>query len=184
MTERKKKKNTTLRFVITIITVVVFNIIMLTITVFLLQSLPKKAEEIKKIRSLETKGVDDITIVQSEIQRSLPKVEKLESLFPDERELLSFVNKIDELKRAGIVTDFSFVSNDVIKDKLGFSGIPFAIEFTGSWSDVQKTVDGLFALPYFIRTIRVEAKATPESETIIYKYGGFLYVNENFYQNR
>jgi len=180
----KKKNNLSkYRFYIYLAIVLLGNVLVLAGLIFVLSQIPKKALEIQKIRSLQIKGYDDLKIVESEIERAIPKIKKIEALFPDESGLLPFINKIDDLKKRGIVTDFSFASGEVVKDKLGYLGIPFALELTGRFEEVRNVLEEIWKLPYLIRTIETSVKIQPEGGLVIYKYGGFLYVSQNFFQN-
>lgn len=160
------------------------NLLCVLIIVLLLGILPQKAEELKNLRSLNIQNASqlDTDSLEFEILDSQTKVEKLKALFPDDTGLLEFIKEIDKLKTEGLVTNFSFTSNDPVKDKTKFSGLPIVIEFKSSWIQIDSALKRLEALPFLIRAINLEIREAGEG-LIILKYGGILYVDKTFNGN-
>lgn len=149
-------------------------------TFYLLIKLPQKAGEIKEIRNLQLRESKDIEIAKTEVESSKTKYETLNSYLPDEEGVLNFIGKVDELKRQGIISNFSFSSSDVLKDKTGNLGLPFIVEVGGGWEQIKKAIEALEKIPYLIRAVQIDAQKASEEDFINFKYGGFLYVAEDY----
>jgi hypothetical protein len=161
---------------------IVLNFIFVIVLAFILSKLPGKAKELKELinQELQAEKVGGTQLVNLEIENMKPKTEKLEALFPDERGLVDFVRDLDELKNQGFITNFNFASKEPVKDKTGLYGVPVIIEFRGSWSQIGEGLLRLQNLPFMFRAVKVETEFKPLESVIQLKYGGFLYVNENF----
>ena len=155
-------------------------------TVFLLGRLPARASEFNKARnaSISKSTKSEVEVAGLEIAASKEKADKLNSLFPDEAGLIGFVREIDRLKEEGLVTRFAFASERAIKDKTGYFGIPVIIEFRGGWFEIGQGLTRLNETPYLLRAVTIEANRSSEGgNLIIFKYGGFLYVDETLAKN-
>lgn len=161
------------------------DIICVLALVLLLVILPQKAAELKRLKSLQLKAASkpSTDLILAEIGSAKQKSEKLEKAFPDEIKLLEFVQAIDELKTEGVITHFSFVSNNVVKDRTGLMGLPLVIEFAGSGSKVDYALRKVQQLPFLLRAVTVEVKQKGQEELINLKYGGILYVDKDFGKN-
>lgn len=161
------------------------DLICVLMLIVLLRFLPRKAEEIKNLRSLGLKAAiqTDVKKVEAEIAGSKLKTDKLKAFFPDENGLIDFVKEIDKLKKEGVVTHFSFVSNSVVLDKTKLEGLPMVIEFRGNLSQVDQALQKLQEAPFLIRAINVQIKKEADKDSFDLKYGGILYVSETFAKN-
>lgn len=161
----------------------VLNLIFFLSTVILLQNISNISLEIKKGRSLKT-NVAEINnkFVEADLESHKTDAEKLKILFPDDTQLINFVREIDTLKKEGVITSFSFASDNAVKDKTGFVGLPVVIEFKGSLVKVDEALNKIQSLPIMLRAITTELRRLPEN-IVTLKYGGFLYVDEKFNQN-
>ena len=163
----------------------VFNLVLIVGAVVILGKLPSRALEFKALRNAElqltTKSSFDIA--ELEIESSSQKADRLLVLFPDEPGLVEFVKEIDTLKEEGIVTRFFFASEKAVRDKTGYYGIPLVIEFSGTWDQIGLAIQIIDDLPYLLRAVTVDAEPEPDTGLIIFKYGGFLYVDESLAKN-
>jgi len=157
------------------------DLVCLFVLVLLLGILPQKAEELKTLRSLNTKNSLQKTNneIMAEIASGKIIIDKLAAFFPDENGLVKFTEQIDKLKNQGVVSYFSFASNEVVQDKTKYIGLPIIIEFQGTAQQVENGLKSIQSLPYMLRTIDIEIKKQDE-EKVNLRYGGILYVNENF----
>jgi Tfp pilus assembly protein PilO len=158
----------------------IINLIAVAAIVFLMGRLELKAQEVKRLRSLHLGGAsnqDPFSTLSAEIEGSETKVNELVSYFPDSQGLIAFVGEIDKLKAEGVVTNFSFAKEEPIKDKTGALGLPVVIDLRGTWPQIDSALGRIMSLPYFIRTIRVDAAPSQEDSSLVdFKFGGFLYV--------
>lgn len=159
----------------------IVNLVCLFILIFILSLLPKKAEELKSLRSLIAKANSQNSneIIFAEISAAKKKTEKLISLFPDENGLVKFTSQIDNLKNQGAAIDFSFAKDIAVKDKTGLIGLPIVIEISGTNTQVDSVLSQIQNLPFLLRAINIEIKKIADNQ-IRLKFGGILYVDENF----
>ena len=164
----------------------VVNLGLVLSTIFLLGKLPTRASEFNKVRnaSISESTKSEVEVAGLEIAASKEKADKLNSLFPDEAGLIGFVREIDRLKEEGLVTRFAFAREKAVKDKTGHFGIPVIIEFRGGWLEIGQGLTRLNETPYLLRAVTIEANRSGEDgNLIIFKYGGFLYVDETLAKN-
>jgi hypothetical protein len=161
------------------------DLLMLLVSVFFIVSLPKKAAELNKLRSDEQKVKEskNIDVTGLEYKPTKENVDKLESFYPEEGGLIDFIEMVEQLKKNGQVKNFSLVDQYAVKDKTGAFGIPFIIEFEGSWDNINVSLQEFQKLPYLIRAITIEAKVVDEN-VVNFKYGGFLYVSDKLAKTR
>jgi len=162
------------------------NLIAVAAIVFLLDRLELKAQEVKRLRSIQlsaTRG-EPFSALRTDVEAAETKTGELVKYFPDSQGLIAFVGEIDKLKAEGVVTGFSFANEESIKDKTGSFGLPVLIELRGSWAAVDSALGRIMSLPYLLRAIRVEVSPSLEDPALIdFKFGGFLYVDKNFSQD-
>jgi len=158
---------------------------LMTLTVIILSSLDSKAQELKKLRNeaLDAQASSRVEKEDLDIKSIQENVEKINSLFPNETGLVNFVREIEKMKEGGVVKGISFVSQDAVRDKNKYLGIPFVIDMEGSWESIDLALQGIEKLPYLVRTITVEARVS-EGGGVNFKYGGFIYVDESLAKNR
>jgi len=164
------------------ILLIILNFVFVIALAFILSKLPERAKELKNLinQELQAEKAGGEQLVNLEIENTKEKTGKLESLFPDERGLVDFVRDLDELKTQGFITNFNFASKEPIKDKTGLYGVPVIIEFRGNWIQIGEGLLRLQNLPFLFRAVKIETEFKPEESVIQLKYGGFLYVHENF----
>ena len=161
--------------------VIGFGIIGLVALFVILGQIGLKAEEISKAKQDAASEVDvaNYAFLKAEVEHYTEQIDELESLFANDSDLVLFVQEIDRLKRECVVTSFSFVSNDPIRDDTGNYGIPVSITFTGSEEQIDAALRTVQSLPFLLRGVQVDVsrESTEEGvENLILDYGGFLYV--------
>ncbi len=157
------------------------NLVFVVLLIIFLGKLPARAKELRRVKSEDLSNVakSTIEIAGMEVEGSREKVQELEKLFPDEEGLLGFVREIDIFKEAGVIFSFSFASEKYVRDKTGYHGIPFVVEFQGTWDQISEGLDKFQALPFLFRAVSIETEVLGEEGLIRFRYGGFLYVDES-----
>ncbi|MBI1863866.1 type 4a pilus biogenesis protein PilO [Candidatus Woesebacteria bacterium] len=118
--------------------------------------------------------------VKTELEKIKDQENILKSTFPKEIALADFINNVSNLKSDNILKNFSFPSDDVVKDKTGFSILPVIFNFQGSMADINASLKKLNGLPYLIRSVDYKLTINEASNSATLDYGGFLYADENF----
>ncbi|KKQ49078.1 MAG: hypothetical protein US67_C0019G0012 [Candidatus Woesebacteria bacterium GW2011_GWD1_38_10] len=164
---------------------IILDIILFSISLYFIVNLPKKAEELNKVRSDEQKVVESKKIDVTGLEHIPTKesVDKLSTYFPEEAGIINFIERLERLREEGYIKNFSLVGQNAVQDKTSFYGLPFIIEFEGSWENVEVSLQEFQKLPYLVRAINVEVKTLDENR-ISFKYGGFLYVSEKLAKTR
>lgn len=168
------------------IVVNILTIGLLVATLVILGKLPSLGNKIKDMRTANLSKIEsaDVAVLQANISQNQGKISELEDLFADEQSILDFINQIDILKREGVISKFSFESNDIIRDKTNNFGLKIFIEYRGEPPRVNAALKKLGELNYLIRIESAElVKTNDETGTIILRHRGILYVNENISQN-
>jgi len=159
----------------------IVDLLALTAWVFLLSQLPKKAEEISKIKTqafLQTESID-AKLIQTQLTENKEKINKLLNLLPQEDSLVNFIKEEENLKGQGLITNFSFASDKTIKDDNNYPVLPFIIESDGDSSLINSALQKIDQLPFLIKPTAVEITKQLDG-SIHLKYAGFLYVEQNF----
>jgi len=160
------------------------NLLFIGAIVYMAKSLPAKAGEVMRLRSEQLSiGAKNADLIKRDLAENKDKADKLIALFPDDSGLVSFANDLDRIKKDGRVAGFSFANNEAIKDKTGYLGIPVLIELTGSWSEIDSDLQKIQAIPYLLRPIEIDVTPSETEGQVDLKFGGFLYVSENFRKN-
>lgn len=163
----------------------VIDLLLLLASVFLIVNLPKKATELNRARSEEQKVIESkkIDVTSLEYAPTKESVDKLSSFYPEEDGLIDFIEKIEVLKGEGKLKNFSLVGQNAVKDRTGAYGIPFIVEFEGTWEEINLSLQEFQKLPYLVRAVDVEIKLI-DVKTVNFKYGGFLYVSDKLAKTR
>jgi len=148
--------------------------------------LTKTAQEVKKSQASkigsDTKNQKDI--LEGELQKNKESSEKLLAYFPNDDQILEFVLKVDELKKLELITNFDFVTNEPIKDKLGLLSIPVLFTIKGEDTKISEALGKLIDLPYVMRPVAINiAKESSQSAAWSMQWGGVLYVDERYDKN-
>lgn len=161
------------------------NLVLIIVTFLILSNLSTKAADLKKIKNEELDALASLKVQPSdlEIKSNTEKIDKLNKLFPNESGLVNFVKEIEKLKTGGIIKGISFVSQEPVRDKTKYLGIPFVIEAEGSWEQIDASLGEIQKLPFLIRAVTVEVNVI-DANLVNFKYGGFIYVDESLAKNR
>ena len=179
---KEEKQSGKSRLLLNIVILGGLDLIWLLALLFLLTNLPQKGEKISLLRSqnLQAAAISGDQSLISSLSQAQIKADQLQVLYPNEARLLKFVEEIDRLKDKGVISRFSFANDDPVKDKTGYIGIPIVIEFRGTWPQISQTLKSVQNLPFLIRAIDVEISQIPNQGIQRLKFGGILYVAENF----
>ena len=182
----KLDKNASRRWWIKDLILAVVNIAFLAALTILLGKLPNKAAELSQLKSTYTIAAAkrEVEIAEFEIEESRLKAEALKKYFPDQSGLANFAAELDALRGEGLISSFSFASEDAIRDQTGYYGVPIVIRFLGNWELISQGLSRIGKLPYLIRAVNIESAKTEEDNLIDFRYGGFLYVDESLAKTR
>jgi Tfp pilus assembly protein PilO len=122
-------------------------------------------------------------LVKQEIENHKEDADKLFSLFPSNDKLLEIIDQMDQLKRDGLIAQYTFVSDTPVKDKSGYQGLPIMFDITGSVEGINNALKKINDLPFILRDIKMEIKELPKAAGYTVKYGVILYVDEKFDKN-
>lgn len=162
----------------------VINLICLILIFVIIGELPEKALELKNLINSQVKAEESkrVNISDLEIQSNREKADKIQNLFPDDSGLIDFIKLIENRKEQGSVVNFSFASQEPVRDGTANLGIPVVIEFRGTWQEIDRDLQEIQSSAYLFRPITIEAKPRIEENVIEFMYGGFLYVDESLEQ--
>jgi hypothetical protein len=162
----------------------VINFISFVFLVIILMKFPSKAQELRKLKIEELKNEATVSPELGKINVYKTKVDELDSLFLDEVGVVDFVDEVEKLKSEGGAFDkVIFASQKVVEDRTGNYGIPVIIELRGSWKAINTTMEAIDKLPFLFRPANITAEPAKEEGVLIFKYGGFLYVNDRLDKN-
>jgi len=158
----------------------IINVALIILTFIYLGRLPDKAKLAKEQRNSTgpSRSAINLELAKFEVESSKEKYEALSSLFPDEKRLLDFISQIDALKAEGFVSYFAFASESVVREKSGFVGYPFVLEFQGSLSQISDGLEKLKKLPFLLKGVNISLEREEVASGFVFRYGGFLYVEE------
>ena len=126
----------------------------------------------------------EVEIAEFEIEESRLKAEGLKKYFPDQTGLANFAGDMDALRQEGLISSFSFASEDAVRDQTGYYGVPIVIRFLGTWDIISQGLLRIGKLPYLIRAVSIDSAATGEDNLIDFRFGAFLYVDESLAKTR
>lgn len=160
----------------------VVNVVLLVILFFILNNIPKVATTVKQLRSesIVAQEEADISILSSELKRYQEKIDEVNSKFTNEDKFINFLQEVENIKRDGVLGEFSFPVSQTVKDSNGNFGFPVSFVFQGSQEQINSEVLRLLNLDFLIKPINVEVEVSSGSEIITLRMGSFLYVNEEF----
>lgn len=143
------------------------------------------AGEFRNIRNEELKisASNGIDATEVQLESSKKKADEIIARFPNESGIIHFIDQIDKLKEEGLVLNFSFAKEEYVKDRTGYLNIPIIIEFVGTWEQIDRGLRELDKTSYILRPVSVDVEVDTENQIVNYKYGGYLYVDENLAKN-
>jgi hypothetical protein len=155
-------------------------------SIILLLQMPTKAKELRTLRNDNLHYTQSKYSVLPNISESETKAEKLNNLFLTRAGVIEFIKPLDELKKTATVTNYLFAKEDAVKDKTGSSALPVVVELKNKDLELmKKDVLLIEKLPFLFRPVSVEIDPTKDDPTmLVFKYGGFLYVDDKLGQTR
>lgn len=142
----------------------------------MLTIISKQAEELRtlKIAQINSDAKTNVKIIEDELSKLEEKYSKTLSVFPTSDTILDFINQKEELKAKGVVSDFAFAGEEIVKDKLGLPGFPVLVQARGDQAKLNAAIEAINSLPFIIREVKVEV-TKDASGSYVLRYGGFLY---------
>lgn len=164
----------------------VVNLITLVLLIIILLRFPDKANELRQLRIEDLRNKSNITREFTEIENNKMKAEVLENLFINEAGVVEFVGDVESIRtEGGSYKGISFANQKALEDKSGNFGLPIIIELAGSWAAIDADLQKIDQLPYLFRPVRIDIEPSEtEEDVIVFKYGIFLYVNDELGQSR
>ena len=161
------------------------NIVFLAALMIILGKMPIRANELSQLKNtfVVATAKSEVQIAEFEIEESKLKAEELKKFFPTQSGLANFAGEMDKLREEGLISSFSFASEDAVRDQTGYYGVPVIIRFLGTWDQIEQGLTKLGDLPFIIRAVSIEAGAE-EDDLVDFRYGGFLYVDESLAKTR
>ncbi|MBP9687132.1 hypothetical protein KBD68_00545 [Candidatus Woesebacteria bacterium] len=170
------KKVSSTRVMIKIYVTNIINIGLLIAIFVFVGKLSVLATDVQKKHSeviaLEQRAEDKV--LAANLEKTKSTVDLLKSSFLDEAGIVSFVQKIEELKKSGVITDMSFPSTQPVSDGSRGRGLPLLVKIEGTKEAVNAGVTALNTLPAILRPVSV--KITKEVAAYKMEYGVFVYV--------
>lgn len=170
---------------ISVIVVGVIDILCILGILILSNKVAQEAEQIHelKVEKLKAEQKSLSSITTEELEKYKPDVEKLAKYYPDDETFLELVGKLDELKRQGLFTNYSFAADEAIKDKTGNLGLPVLFDIKGDRVLIENSLKSIYELPFLIKPIRLEITRSEVDGSFSVRYGSFLYVENEFGKN-
>ena len=161
------------------------NIVFLAALMIILGKMPIRANELSQLKNtfVVATAKSEVQIAEFEIEESKLKAEELKKFFPTQSGLANFAGEMDKLREEGLISSFSFASEDAVRDQTGYYGVPVIIRFLGTWDQIEQGLTKLGDLPFIIRAVSIEAGAGDDN-LVDFRYGGFLYVDESLAKTR
>ncbi len=152
------------------------NICLLIGIIIFLGKISTLAKDVQKKHSetiaLEQRAED--TVLAANLEKYSETLSQLHDGFLNEDGIVTFVQKLEELKKTGVVTDTSFPSNQPVTDGARGRGLPLLVKIEGSKAQINAGVTALNNLPSILRPVTL--KMTKEADTYKLEYGVFVYV--------
>jgi hypothetical protein len=155
------------------------HIVFIILLLVIIQAIHGQVTAIKTLRTESVRiqsGSTNETIDQI-LASQKNDIDTIESFVPDEDHVVDFIQVLDDLKGNGIIKDFSFASDDLVKDTLGQMVLPFYIELTGGYDAYIQGITRINSLPFLTRIVTVEYR-TNETTGNSARIGGVLYVQK------
>lgn len=162
------------------------NLVTLVLLIIILLRFPDRADELRALRVEDLRNRSNVTHEFTQIENNKGKSQELEGLFVNESGVVEFVGDVEAIRaEGGSYRGISFASQQAVEDKSGNLGLPIVIELAGSWAAIDSDLQKIDQLPYLFRPVLVDIEPSETEEgVIVFKYGIFLYVNDEFSQTR
>ena len=151
---------------------------------YLMMAMPKKAEEIKKIRTqslaYQISGQDEVLLVKS-LKETEAERARLNLSFPTEVTLLDFIKMAEGLKSDEVeILKLSLDSDVPTKIGRGNSFLPVTLMLSGEENKVDEALSKIINSQYFIKTISFAKEYDSKSVQVIATIQFHLYVADEF----
>lgn len=178
---KSNNTNTKNLYLFKVIFLIGVNIFCVIVIALVLTSLPKGALELQNARldKINNESQSNMDLIKNEVTNFEEELAQLKSYFPDDLGIVTLANKIDSLKLQGVITEFSFASDTIVKDKTGYGGIPIKIEMKGTKDQLNGAFSELDKIGVSMRPIIFDIQKTDEISAYSMSLGYFLYVYED-----
>lgn len=154
----------------------VINLFLLASLVFALFKVRSLSAGLSSIESTDKPNLANLDVLRSQLASNKTKVENMENYIASEVDIIDYVQSLDNLKNAGDITDFSFVSNEKINDKTSNSGYLLKITINGDLGRIENTINNINNLPFLARPVSFEMARDENVYNVVYDV--ILYTNE------
>lgn len=150
----------------------IMNVILIIVIMVLIRKIPSKAQSIKELTNQKVAAQEkiDLEVLDAGLQNNQDKIQKLDSLYANEKEILPVIEALSRLKNEGYIEEFNIADNP-IKDKSGQIGLPLLIKGVGSRESVDATLKQFHSMGKIIKPEKINLKI---EENISFEYTGFL----------
>jgi hypothetical protein len=154
------------------------------VVVILVMQISKKALGIQALRTqiiaTEMSGQDQQILAQA-LADTVEERKRLVDAFPDEEQMLKFIDLIDEIKESDVeVVKFSVDSDVPTKIGNNPSFLPITLLFKGSDGDVDAALTKIVDSPYFINPVTLAKSWDAEGDVVVMQTQFYLYVSSVF----
>jgi hypothetical protein len=148
------------------------NIVLIIIIIVLVRKIPAKAQSVKELSNQKELAQEkiDLEVLSADLLNNRQKIEQIDSLFADPKEILQVIEALSNLKNSGQIEEFNLADNP-IRDKSGQTGLPIRIKGTGSRESVDATIRALHAIG---KIVKPEKLTISLDENISFEYTAFL----------
>ncbi|OGM14644.1 hypothetical protein A3D84_00125 [Candidatus Woesebacteria bacterium RIFCSPHIGHO2_02_FULL_42_20] len=162
---------------------VVLDVLLVVGSLILLNATLSSSRKLSQLRSLEIKyaGLVSPELVLSDLQQNEKTISDLESVFVDEQGFIDYVEKLDGFGDERLT--FSFATQEPVKNRQGYLGLPLLLEFKGTKSEVGEALNKFGVLSEMVKFIDVEVLNSKDEDKLVVKVSAFLYTNEKFSGN-
>ena len=154
---------------------------------FLVMQISEKAVAIQTLRTqiISTEMSEQDKIILNEVlEDTIVEREALKAAFPDEEQMLNFIQMIDDIKTSGVeVISFSVDSDVPTKVGRNPSFLPISLLLKGTDADVDAALDKIVDSPYFINPVAMAKTWDPNKDVVTIQTQFYLYVSDTFSKN-
>lgn len=178
--ERKDKSSDSKKTkIIKLAAIIVANILFLVGTIFLLGKISEISTNLQELENSPTMSQEELAALQVQLQNNEEQAELINQIFPDQENLVGFVQEIDRLRNENVVQSFSFANNTPVKDRTQAQGLPISMRLEGTTGELDNGLRRIQDLPYLFRPVGIEITRLGEGRFEL-RYNGILYVDEQF----
>ena len=164
------------RVLMKVIVVNILNLLVVLAIMLLLRQLPMVALNVKRTNSQEqiSSHSVDSTILKAEMDKSKVKTDTVLSMLGGDKTVISFITRMDELKKEGFLISYEFPITNEILDKTGLHGLPVLMVIQGTKQNISETLVKISEIKVLLRPVTLSI-TTDETGLLTAKYGVFMY---------